>query len=301
MALQQQGKDGEAPLGPDFRPGPYDVICHLRDKETQDHNNHFRELIAEHSEVYSQCKTRLDKSILVLALIDIIRERGSPGGGFIKFCHKRKVYVEIGDRSARQKVAHALRKQLSLAKYQQQRESSGEIRRSSSSACIMEEKKEANKSSTHTLLPRRRTTWPGGTPSESQAEVSPTSLLDMFLVAEMKEDPRATTTNNSQQIMDPIGYGSIDLEKEERLSFGLLKTDDSDKVSSFAPNEPPKSEGSNMLPPSSLSSYSGRSSMISSSNLDTEHLFQDRIIETCSSSEELLVDLDIESIFQEEG
>lgn len=98
----------ETPLGPDFKPGRYDVICH-RGEDAYHHNRHFRQLIDEHLELYSQCHSRVDKCVLVGALAAVIREERSPNGGFVKFCNRRRCFVEIGDRGSRQKVAHALR------------------------------------------------------------------------------------------------------------------------------------------------------------------------------------------------
>ena len=59
-------------------------------------------------EVYSQCETKLDKSVLISALVEILRDR-SPSGGFVKFSNAKMCYVRLKDRDARQKVAHALR------------------------------------------------------------------------------------------------------------------------------------------------------------------------------------------------
>lgn len=261
MTLQKIGKDSETPLGPDFRPSQYDVICHQRDRETHEHNHHFRKIINEHLELYSQCKTRLDKSVLVLALVELIRERGSPGGGFVKLCENKEGYVEIGDRCARQKVAHALRKLLTA-------KGSGEKRKSSSSISKKKEKKEEEKDrSKYSHLPS------GNIALEPQQHSAPTNLLDMFLGAELNHGTSITSRNpRPPQVVIVNGCGGscfTQLQEEGQISI------------------------------ESLSSAS--SSISSSSHLDAEDLFQDLITETFRSTEDVLgTNLDIESIFQED-
>lgn len=258
MTLQQIGKDSETPLGPDFRPSQYDVICHQRDKETHEHNHHFRKIINDHLELYSQCKTRLDKSVLVLALVELIRERGSPGGGFVKLCENKKGYVEIGDRCARQKVAHALRKLLTA-------KASGEKRKSSAISKKKEKEEEEKDRSKYSYLPL------GNIALEAQQQSAPTSLLDMFLGADLNHDTSSITSRNTRPphtviVNDCDGSCFTELEEEGQISRASLS--------------------------------SASSSISSSSHLDAEDLFQDLITETIRSTEDILgTNLDIESIF----
>lgn len=174
-------KTGETPLGSNFRPGQYDVICE-RGKDSYNHNRHFREIIREHLELYSQCQTKVDKSVLVLALVDVIRER-SQGGGFIKFCHKRSCYIEIGDRGARQKVAHALRKKTLDDETDEKPHKFSETKKSSS---------KSSKGSKNSQLP--------GTSS--------TSLLGMF-ATEITDSSR--TASCSKILSSPMDFRSIEL------------------------------------------------------------------------------------------
>lgn len=283
MSLQPLYEESETLLGSHFRPGQYDVICNQRGKDVRDHNHHFHQIIDDHLEVYSQCKTRLDKSILVLALVDMIRERGSPGGGFIKFCHKRMRYVEIGDRSARQKVAHALRKVL------QTFNEKGEKRVKSST--IMQEKKEKGCSSgAYALLTS------SATPERQRQELSPANLLDMFLATELNTGTRTTTTPHNMipsQIDDSVDFdGSI-----EKLKEGWL--DELERAffsNNVAPVEPPNSYGNRV--PSSSSSHS----LLPSFQTHFENTFHDLATDSFSSESKDILwgDLDIESIFQEE-
>lgn len=98
-------------LGPDFQPGPKDVICTGRQggKAVYIHNHHFRKLIDDHVEQYNQCHTRIDRSILFNRIVRLVRKR-SPLGGFVKFSEEHRCYVEIGNQVAREKVGQALRK-----------------------------------------------------------------------------------------------------------------------------------------------------------------------------------------------
>lgn len=106
---QRRTLEKDAPLDPDFEPGPHDVIC-TRGKEAYNHpgNVHFRTLIYTHWEDYNTCITKIDKSLAVIRIVDEIRQL-SPQGGFVKFCKQKRCYVEVGDKKAREKVGHALR------------------------------------------------------------------------------------------------------------------------------------------------------------------------------------------------
>lgn len=97
------------PLAPDFLPGPYDVVC-SRGKAAFNHigNRRFRFMISNHVEKYNKCKSKVDKSLVVIEIVDMIREL-SPNGGF---CKKTHTYVDVGDNLAREKVGHALREAL---------------------------------------------------------------------------------------------------------------------------------------------------------------------------------------------
>ncbi|KAI2493033.1 adenylyl/guanylyl cyclase [Fragilaria crotonensis] len=100
-------------LGDDYVPQEYDVIC-ARGKHVVSHfgNIVFRVTVERNLERYHQARSRLDKSIIVIEIVDEIRSR-SPHGGFIQQkkdrSDGRKVWIEIGDTMARAKVGHALR------------------------------------------------------------------------------------------------------------------------------------------------------------------------------------------------
>jgi hypothetical protein len=99
-------------LGADFTPGPYDVVC-ARGKLAWDHigNRRFRLLIDLTIDKYLAARTKIDKSILVLSLVDMVREASSDGGGFVKLIKEGNAlqWCEVGDITARDKVGHAIR------------------------------------------------------------------------------------------------------------------------------------------------------------------------------------------------
>lgn len=99
-------------LAVDFEPGPYDVIC-ARGKQVWDHvgNRRFRLLIDLSIDRYMKARTRMDKSIMVFGLVDMIRQASLTGGGFVRRikCNGKMNWCEVGDITARDKVGHAIR------------------------------------------------------------------------------------------------------------------------------------------------------------------------------------------------
>ena len=100
-----------SPLSDEFQPGDHDVICG-RGKQSYNTtgNRRFRLMITVHMRRYLQAYTKLDKSLVVISIVDVVR---SNGGGFVKRCPKTKKWLEIGDQLAREKVGHALRDAIS--------------------------------------------------------------------------------------------------------------------------------------------------------------------------------------------
>ena len=101
-------------LGAHYIPQEYDVIC-ARGKHVASHTGNvaFRETIERHLKRYNWATSKLDKSIIVIEIVDEIRSR-TVNGGFIQqkkdpSDRNAKIWVEIGDTLARAKVGHALR------------------------------------------------------------------------------------------------------------------------------------------------------------------------------------------------
>lgn len=117
------------PLEPEFKPGPFDVIC-CRGSGPKSHpgNKYFVTLVEQNCERYIQAKGKMAKSVIVSEILDVVR-KNSPSGGFVK---KNDVgrYCETGDHLAREKIGQCFRDRLhtrysssSKAKLQKRRHS----------------------------------------------------------------------------------------------------------------------------------------------------------------------------------
>ena len=88
-------------LEDNFQPGDYDVICG-RGKRSAHHagNTRFKLVIHLYLDKYLRAKTKIDKSLLVIEIVNIIR---NANGAFVKPSTKQKgqqQWVEIGDKLA---------------------------------------------------------------------------------------------------------------------------------------------------------------------------------------------------------
>jgi len=94
--------DHMKPLAEGFRPGSLDVIC-ARGNQAFNHagNKRFRAIVESYLEEYSKATSKVEKSVVVSTIIDLVRE-ASPNGGFVKEENGR--WYEVGDQIAREKV-----------------------------------------------------------------------------------------------------------------------------------------------------------------------------------------------------
>lgn len=212
----------------------------------------------------------------MVALVDIIRDL-SPAGGFVKFCNKKMCYVEIGDRGARQKVAHALRNAMLEESSKKRRSSILDKRRKKSLTLKADESCRSEDSKL----------FASGTHSKNHQQPPATNLLDMFATERL----RGTTTRiaASRSIIsvetDSEDFGAGELE---RL---LSSSSESEKTLYEQTVEQPPDDSS------MTSSSSSSTNSISSSLLDSESLLMDLVEATTFSSTSTLKDLDIDSIF----
>jgi hypothetical protein len=91
------------PLGSGYtEPGAFDVICG-KGKNALCHsgNIRFRSLIEEKLSDYAKATTKLEKSTIVSAVLDDVRDK-SPLGGFVR-CENGQ-WFEVGDHLAREKI-----------------------------------------------------------------------------------------------------------------------------------------------------------------------------------------------------
>ena len=93
-----------------FKPTVLDVLCG-RGKECYNHegNRNFRRLVETSLPRYAKCRTKHEKGMLVVNIVDGVR---SKGGGFVRFDTKASRWLEIGDDAAREKVGQTIREAL---------------------------------------------------------------------------------------------------------------------------------------------------------------------------------------------
>ena len=104
-------KDSKAKkaLGSITTPAPSDVICG-RGRLCAEHpgNREFRKIVDSHLDSYAKADSKLEKSLLVSAIVNMVR-RNSPNGGFLKKNSKTGRFEVVSDRIAREKVGQMLR------------------------------------------------------------------------------------------------------------------------------------------------------------------------------------------------
>ncbi|CAB9497654.1 Nitrilase family, member 2 [Seminavis robusta] len=93
----------------DYLPTKYDVI-NGRGKKAYNHiaNRRFRQITAMNVKRYQNTKCKVDKSLIVIGIVNSIR-KASPCGGFIKKCQTTGRWISMSDEAAREKVGHCLR------------------------------------------------------------------------------------------------------------------------------------------------------------------------------------------------
>ena len=103
------------PLPAGFVPSDFDVVCGKgKDCFNRVGNRRFRELVAHNLDVYQAAQTKLDKSAIVISIVDAVRRSSPNGGGFVRRNNQTGLWFEIGDAMAREKVGHTIRETLVL-------------------------------------------------------------------------------------------------------------------------------------------------------------------------------------------
>ena len=102
-------EDADATLLPEwFSPTERDVICGwARQNHRHAGNQRFRQLVEQSAPVYVAARTKLEKTQVIAALVQRVRNE-SPGGGFVKRDFHSGRWYEIGDDKARDKVCSTL-------------------------------------------------------------------------------------------------------------------------------------------------------------------------------------------------
>jgi hypothetical protein len=105
--------NAETPLESFYEPGCYDVVCGRgKGSYNRPGNKHFRSIVASCVSDYHKAKTKLDKTVVLGAIVDKVQSLRDPKTGkparFVKYS-KQTGWVQIGKDSAREKVGHAMR------------------------------------------------------------------------------------------------------------------------------------------------------------------------------------------------
>ena len=103
-------KDGQrayTPLGKDFQPREYDVICARGNQAWNNPGNKLlRALVQKGKQQYGDATTKIQRSMVVTDIVNAIREKGN---AFIKLDTKTGQWQDIGDYLSREKVSQLLR------------------------------------------------------------------------------------------------------------------------------------------------------------------------------------------------
>ena len=101
------------PLPPNFAPSDEDVICG-RGKDCYNHegNRRFRAIIDKTLQRYVECASKHEKGLIVVSIVDHVRQNSPTGAGFVRLDSKTKQWFEIGDDCAREKVGQTIREAL---------------------------------------------------------------------------------------------------------------------------------------------------------------------------------------------
>ena len=103
-------EDADATLLPEwFAPTDRDVICGwARQNHRHAGNQRFRQLVEQSAPLYVAARTKLEKTQVIAALVQRVRNE-SPGGGFVKRDFHSGRWYEIGDDKARDKASKKMR------------------------------------------------------------------------------------------------------------------------------------------------------------------------------------------------
>jgi hypothetical protein len=108
--------DNMTPMPEGWQPDNWSVICG-RGKECFEHygNKRFRILVDMDLENYARAKSKLDKSLIVMKILDTVRD-ASNQGGFVKQHSETQRWFEVGDEVAREKIGQQFRIALAAKK-----------------------------------------------------------------------------------------------------------------------------------------------------------------------------------------
>jgi len=193
---KSRAKAAGFPLGPKYVPTSDDVVCG-RGNVCYNHegNRRFRDLVHSSLERYTKASTRHEKGLIVISIVDTVRQR-TPNGGFIKKDSKSGEWYEIGDHSAREKVGQTIREALTQ----------------------QDPKKRALQRKKRALNRKRRNSLSDGASSDSSSEEVHTD--EVVSNRSVSDDPPTTCVKESiasKQEDDESDKSSMVLDQPSRL------------------------------------------------------------------------------------
>jgi len=109
--LRMTSADDYTMLEEGYKPDDEDVICSwARQNHSHPGNEKFRQMINEYAPTYLNVNTKYQKSEVIAKIVAEVRNKSSPGVGFVKKDFYSNRWFEVGDEKARDKVGHAIRK-----------------------------------------------------------------------------------------------------------------------------------------------------------------------------------------------
>lgn len=104
-------------LSDDYKPSEYDVVCGKGKIICNLPGNHrFRSIVKSFCEQYQAAKTKLDKSVIIDAIIEQTREQDNCRARFLKFDKKSKRWIAMSSEQTREKVGYSMREAFSSNK-----------------------------------------------------------------------------------------------------------------------------------------------------------------------------------------
>jgi hypothetical protein len=108
-------------LDASYQPGAYDVVCGRgKGSYNRPGNKRFRSIVETYIPQYISARTKMDKSMVLNAIIDQVNSYTNPdtslAAQFVKYT-KAAGWVMIADEHAREKVGHAIREAIATQEH----------------------------------------------------------------------------------------------------------------------------------------------------------------------------------------
>jgi hypothetical protein len=109
LSSQTSPKNSDTQLSEALPPTEYDVVCGRgKGSYNRPGNKRFRAMVCRHLPEYSAAKTKVDKGMVLNAIVEDIRSQNNGTTRFLK-SGKNRTWFELTDDQAREKVGHTVR------------------------------------------------------------------------------------------------------------------------------------------------------------------------------------------------